>query len=100
MMPKQLPDVRQDKGYQEEAREYAQNIMNAKMRCNTLEDFPKWLHSLITVAYLQGAQSALRIGYRLCERDYEEVLTYYKKKNRRNRIRTLNHKIIPIWNAR
>ncbi len=79
MMPKQLPDVRQDKGYQKEAEIYAQNVMKVRMYCSP-EELQNWLHSLITAAYLQGAQSAIRIGYRLCERDYEEVLTYYKKK--------------------
>lgn len=81
MMSKQLPDVRQDKGYQQEAHDYAQNVMKVRMSCSP-EELQNWLHSRITDAYLRGAQSAIRIGYRLCERDYEEVLTYYKKKIR------------------
>ncbi len=30
-------------------------------------------------AYLRGAQSAVRIGYLLAEKDYKEVIRYYRK---------------------
>ena len=78
-MPRQLPDVRSDKGYQNEAREFARKIMRGMIPCKDLNNFPNWLEDVITTAYLYGAQSAIRIGYHLCDNDWEATINMYKR---------------------
>ncbi len=87
MMPRQLPNVRTDKGYQEEARQYARNAMSAKfggILCppRDLTQLPDWLERVIADAYLNGANSAIGIGYRLADKDWEETVRDYKKQIR------------------
>ncbi len=82
MMPKQLPDVINDKGYQKEAEDFAKGIMEGKAffrTCKGFYEFPEYMMSALEKAYLYGAQSAVRVGYMLKDRDYEETLKMYKK---------------------
>jgi hypothetical protein len=69
--PKQLPDVRKDKGYKSESEQYA----NRQMDHLKVAD----VEAAIARAYLDGAQSALRVGYLLAEEDYKKTINYYKK---------------------
>lgn len=79
-MPKQLPDVRTDKGYQTEVKDYAKRVMSYKLPLmESLQDIQAAIEKALSDAYLYGANSAIRIGYRLAEEDYKEVITYYKK---------------------
>lgn len=73
MMVKQLPDVRNYIGYRKESALYAEK------RIETLK--VSEIEKAIAKAYLDGAQSAICIGYRLAEEDYKEVLRYYKNKS-------------------
>ncbi len=82
MMPKQLPSVRDDKGYQKEATEFARQAMANGINPVPLkrpDQLGEWLEYIIKEAYLRGAQSAIRIGYLLAEEDYKEAIGYYKK---------------------
>lgn len=82
-MPKQLPSVRDDNGYQKEATEFARQAMEQGINPVPLKKpsrLQEWLEATIKEAYLRGAQSAIRIGYRLAEEDYKEMITAYKKK--------------------
>ena len=82
MVPKQLPNVRDDKGYQQEATEFAKRAMAQGINPVPLKRpdcLQEWLEYTIKEAYLRGAQSAIRIGYRLAEEDYKETIMYYKK---------------------
>ena len=84
MMPKQLPNVIEDKGYQQEALDFAKAMMEGKGVLRLFRDFyhlQEWMEEALTKAYLYGAQSAIRIGYRLAEEDYKETITYYKRKS-------------------
>lgn len=68
---KTLPDIHNDKGYVKDSEDYAKRqIQNLKVG-----DIEKALSR----AYLDGAQSAIRIGYLLAEKDYEETIKYYKQ---------------------
>lgn len=75
-MPKQLPCVTNDAGYQEESRLYAKRILE----CLKVSDIEK----AIARAYLDGAQSSIRTGYMLAEQDYEKTIKYYKDKCNNN----------------
>lgn len=81
MMPKQLPSVIEDKGYQNEALGFAKAMMEGKGVLRPCRDFyhlQEWMEEALVKAYLYGAQSAIRIGYRLAEEDYKETIAYYK----------------------
>lgn len=83
MMPKQLPSVADDLGYQEEARRYATHLMTCKgglmLPPKSMYDISEWIDKALQKAYLSGAQSAIRIGYRLAEKDFNEAIGYYKR---------------------
>ena len=82
MMPKQLPSVIWDKGYQHEALCFAKLMMEGKgviRPCKDLFHLHEWMEEALVKAYLYGANSAIRIGYRLAEEDYKEAIAYYKK---------------------
>lgn len=82
MMPKQLPSAIGDKGYQHEALDFAKRMMegNGVIRpCKDLYHLQEWMEEALVKAYLYGANSAIRIGYRLAEEDYKEAIAYYKK---------------------
>lgn len=82
MMQKQLPNVMNDQGYQEQARDFAKSMMDCKgflLPCKNFNEFPEWMTNALEKAYLYGAQSAVRVGYLLAEKDYEELIRYYKK---------------------
>lgn len=67
---KQLPSVYNDQGYKESAKEYA--TQKAKdLKVSDIKD-------ALARAYLDGAQSAIKVGYALAEKDFEEVVKYYK----------------------
>lgn len=68
--PKQMPLVYNDQGYKESAKEYA--TQKAKdLKVSDIKD-------ALARAYLDGAQSAIKVGYALAEKDFEEVVKYYK----------------------
>lgn len=81
MMPKQLPNVMDDKGYQTDAREFAKKIMECKIihAPSDMNHFQEWLEKALTKAYLYGAQSAVRVGYLLADKDWEETYIELKK---------------------
>lgn len=83
MMPKQLPSVANDRGYQEDAKRFAIDLMSCKgvlsLPPKSIFEIQEWIEKALQKAYLSGAQSAIGIGYRLAEKDYEEVIRYYKK---------------------
>lgn len=80
MMPKELPDVRTDKGYRQEAADYAKQVLTYKLpMMKSFQDIPAAMEKALYDAYLLGANSAIRIGYRLAEEDYKETIMYYKK---------------------
>ncbi len=82
MTPKTLPDVRSDKGYNEEAQHFAQQLMacNGLMRpCKDMSKLSDWMEKALIKAYLYGAQSAIGIGYRLADRDWEDTVKFYKQ---------------------
>lgn len=71
-----------DKGYQHEARDFAKNMMEGKGVLYPCKDFyhlQEWMEEALVKAYLYGAQSAIRIGYRLAEEDYKEAIKLIKK---------------------
>lgn len=76
MIPQELPRVADDKGYQDEARLYAVNTMR---KIAPMYDLTNWMQKSIERAYLDGAQSSIRIGYHLAEKEYIKVINYYKK---------------------
>ena len=68
---KTLPDIHNDKGYVKDNEDYAKRqIQNLKVDS---------IEKALARAYLDGAQSAIRIGYLLAEKDYEETIKYYKQ---------------------
>lgn len=69
--PKQMPLVYNDQGYKESAKEYANN----KAKDLKVSD----INEALARAYLDGAQSAIKVGYALAEKDFEEVVKYYKQ---------------------
>lgn len=82
MMPKQLPNVADDNGYREDARRYAAQLMTCKVLMlppKSMYDISEWIDKALQKAYLSGAQSAIRIGYRLAENDFKEAIDYYKR---------------------
>ena len=71
MVAKTLPNIHNDKGYVKDSEDYAKRqIQNLKVG-----DIEKALPR----AYLDGAQSAIRIGYLLAEKDYKETIKFYKQ---------------------
>ena len=82
MMPKQLPNVMNDKGYQKDARDFAKKIMECKgiiYPCKDMNHFQVWMEEALSKAYLYGAQSAVRVGYLLSDKDWEEIYKGLKK---------------------
>lgn len=82
MIPKQLPNVMDDQGYQKSAHDFAKKIMECKgilYPCKDFNHFSEWMEEALSKAYLYGAQSALRVGYLLADKDWEETVKYYKK---------------------
>lgn len=82
MMPKQLPNVADDRGYQKDARQCAADLMAYKglmLPPKSMFDISEWIDNALQKAYLSGAQSAVRIGYRLAEEDFKETIGYYKR---------------------
>ena len=66
-----MPLVYNDQGYKESAKEYA--AQKAKdLKVSDIKD-------ALARAYLDGAQSAIKVGYALAEKDFEEVVKYYKQ---------------------
>lgn len=83
MMPKELPNVMNDKGYQKDARDFAKNMMEGKsiyLPCKNLNHIQEWMEEALAKAYLYGAQSAVRVGYLLADKDWEETVSAYKRK--------------------
>lgn len=81
-MPKELPNVMNDKGYQKDARNFARNMMEGKgplLPCKNLNHIQEWMEEALAKAYLYGAQSAVRVGYRLADKDWEETYRGMKK---------------------
>ena len=68
---KTLPDIHNDKGYVKDSEDYAKRQMQ-NLKVGSIE-------KALARAYLDGAQSAIRIGYLLAEKDYEETIKYYKQ---------------------
>lgn len=72
-----------DRGYQEDAKKFAIDMMS----CNSVLSRPpksmfeiqEWVEEALQKAYLRGAQSAIRVGYLIAEKDYKEVIGYYKR---------------------
>lgn len=65
-----MPLVYNDQGYKESAKDYAaQKVKDLKV--SDIKD-------ALARAYLDGAQSAIKVGYALAEKDFEEVIKYYK----------------------
>lgn len=82
-MPKQLPNVADDNGYREDARQHAAQLMACKVLMlppKSMHDISEWIDKALQKAYLSGAQSAIRIGYRLAENDFKEAIDYYKRR--------------------
>lgn len=82
MMPKQLPNVMNDKGYQKDAHDFAKKIMECKGilgPCKDMNHFQEWMEEALSRAYLYGAQSAVRVGYLLADKDWEETYKGLKK---------------------
>ena len=44
-----------------------------------MNHFQEWLEKALTKAYLYGAQSAVRVGYLLADKDWEETYKGLKK---------------------
>lgn len=81
-MTKQLPNVMNDMGYQKDARDFAKKMMEGKgvlSPCKDLNHFSEWMEEALSKAYLHGAQSAVRVGYFLADKDWEEVVRDYTK---------------------
>ena len=82
MMPKQLPNVMNDKGYQKDARDFAKKMMACNgilYPCKDMNHFQEWMEEALSKAYLYGAQSAVRVGYLLSDKDWEETYKGLKK---------------------
>ena len=82
MMPKELPNVMNDKGYQKDARDFAKNMMGCNgilHPCKDFNHFQVWMEEALSKAYLYGAQSAVRVGYLLADKDWEETYKGLKK---------------------
>lgn len=82
MMTKQLPNVMNDMGYQKDARDFAKKMIEGKgvlSPCKDLNHFSEWMEEALSKAYLHGAQSAVRVGYLLADKDWEEVVRDYTK---------------------
>lgn len=83
MIQKQLPNVANDRGFQEDAKRFAIDLMSCNSALiippKSIFEIQEWIENALRKAYLRGAQSAIMIGYRLAEKDYEEVISYYKK---------------------
>lgn len=74
-MPKQLPNVMNDIGYQKDAHDFAKKIMECKGilgPCKDMNHFQEWMEEALSKAYLYGAQSAVRVGYLLADKDWEQ----------------------------
>lgn len=76
MMPKQLPDITSDKGFQKDAQQYAERVLSLyRLDC---------IKEALVGAYLRGAQNGFGCGWRLSEmetkKEYEEVIRYYKQR--------------------
>lgn len=81
-MPKELPNVMNDMGYQKDARDFAKNMMACKgilYPCKDFNHFQEWMEEALSKAYLYGAQSAVRVGYLLADKDWEETYKGLKK---------------------
>lgn len=70
--PKQMPLVYNDQGYKESAEDYA-TLKVKDLKVSSIKE-------ALARAYLDGAQSAIKVGYSLAEKDFEEVVKYYKSK--------------------
>lgn len=82
MMPKELPNVMNDAGYKKDAHDFAKKMMECKgiiYPCKDLNHFQEWMEEALSKAYLYGAQSAVRVGYLLAEKDWEEAYKGLKK---------------------
>lgn len=82
MMPKQLPNVMNDMGYQKDARDFAKKMMACNgilYPCKDFNHFQEWMEEALSKAYLYGAQSAVRVGYLLSDKDWEETCKGLKK---------------------
>lgn len=83
MIQKQLPNVSNDRGFQEDAKRFAIELMSCKGGLiyppKSIFEIQEWIENALRKAYLRGAQSTVNLGYRLAEKDYEEVIKYYKK---------------------
>lgn len=82
MMTKELPNVMNDIGYQKDARDFAKKIMGCNgllFPCKDFNHFQEWMEEALSKAYLYGAQSAVRVGYLLADKDWEETYKGLKK---------------------
>lgn len=71
-----------DKGYQKDARDFAKKMMGCNgllYPCKDFNHFQEWMEEALLKAYLYGAQSAVRVGYLLADKDWEEVVRDYTK---------------------
>lgn len=66
MTPRQMPNVHDDEGFKIDAKLYTdKSIIHHRLDS---------IAAAIAEAYLDGAQRGLQIGYKLAERDYEQLL--------------------------
>ena len=83
MMTKQLPNVMNDRGFQEDAKRFAIELMSCNSALiippKSIFEIQEWIEKALKKAYLRGAQSAIKTGYLLADKDYKEVISYYKK---------------------
>ncbi len=82
MITKELPNVMNDRGYQKDARDFAKKIMGCNgllFPCKDFNHFQEWMEEALSKAYLYGAQSAVRVGYLLADKDWEETYKGLKK---------------------
>ena len=64
-----------DIGYQKDAHDFAKKIMECKGilgPCKDMNHFQEWMEEALSKAYLYGAQSAVRVGYLLADKDWEQ----------------------------
>lgn len=47
--------------------------------CKDFNHFQEWMEEALSKAYLYGAQSAVRVGYLLADKDWEETYKGLKK---------------------
>lgn len=81
-MQKELPNVMNDKGYQKDARNFAKKMMECNgilYPCKDFNHFQEWMEEALSKAYLYGAQSAVRVGYLLANKDWEETVSDFKR---------------------